>query len=125
MSRPPHPAMYAFALGHAVAGVWVFATAVAAHFEGMWTVTAVVGPLLVANAIGATIRRAAVDRTISRGIAMTERTLGGIALLVGALAMGAKLDGAWTLMGVSAAIGLWGVAYTWALDRSDAAFARA
>ena len=40
----------------------------AAHFEGAWTNMAVVGPLLVANAIGATIRRAAWIG-ISRGIA--------------------------------------------------------
>lgn len=120
-----HPTVYAFALGHAVAGVWAFAAACMAHFEGWWTVMAVVGPLLVANAIGATVRRDAVDRKISRGIAMTERTLGGLAVVVGALAMRTELEGAWTVMGVSAAIGLWGVAYAWALDRCDDAFARA
>lgn len=125
MPSRPHPTVYAFALGHAVAGVWVFATAVAAHFEGWWTIMAVIGPLLVANAVGVAIRRDAVDRKISRGIAMTERTLGGLAVVVGALAMRSGLDGAWTVMGVSAAIGLWGVAYAWALERSDDAFVRA
>jgi len=56
---------------------------------------------------------------------MILRTGGGLALIVGAMAMTQDLDGAWTVMGVSLAIAGWGVAYQRVLDWSDAAFARA
>lgn len=117
--------MYAFALGHAVLGVWGFAAAMSARFEAYWAMMAIVGPLLLANAIGVTLRREAVDRKTSRAIALTCRTLGGFALMVGALAMRVDLDMAWTVMGAAGAIGLWGVAHGWAIARSDDAFARA
>jgi hypothetical protein len=120
-----HPLLWVFAVVHAIVGTWSLWMAAAASFAGAWFLVAVAGPLLFANALGATLRRDAIDRKISRAIAMTLRVGGGLTLVVGALAMRSELDGAWTVMGVSLAIGSWGVAYGWVLDRSDDAFARA
>jgi hypothetical protein len=110
---------------NALAGAWGMWRAVAVSFDGAWVFAAVLSPLLVANAIGVVLRREHVDRRISHGLAMAMRVLGGLALVVGAMAMRAELEGAWTVMGVAALVGLWGVAYDHALQRHDDAFARA
>jgi hypothetical protein len=39
------------------------------------------------------------------------------------MGMRADLDDAWTIMGVSLAVGLWGVALGYVLERSEDAFA--
>lgn len=123
MTRHPHPLLYLFAAVHAVVGTYVLYVAVTVSFAGPWMFVAVGGPLLVANAIGSTMRREAFDRKLSRGLAMTMRVGGGLALVAGAMAMTQHLDGAWTVVGVSLAIAGWGVAFAHVLEWSDAAFA--
>lgn len=119
-----HPLLYVFAAVHAGIGAWVLWSAVAASFGGVWMFAALGGPLLLANAIGATLRREEIDRKISRGIAMTLRVGGGFALMVGALAMREDMDSAWTVMGVALGVALWGVAYGWVIDASTFAAPR-
>jgi hypothetical protein len=101
----------AFAFVHALAGAYLLWSAARASFAWPWVLAVVFGPLLVANAIGSTLRRDSFDRKMSLAIAGTLRALGLFVAAVAIMAFATKLDGAiWVLL-VSLAIAGWGVAF--------------
>ena len=99
--------------------------AIAARFADLWAVVAIVGPLLVAHGVAATLRRTAQDRRVGDAVAMTLRVGGGLALMVGAAALRTDLEGVWTVLAIGLAVGLWGIGYQRVLAANAGAFARA
>lgn len=113
-----------FALGHAIAGGWLFVMAIDARFAEAWTLAAVLGPLLVAHAIGVTLRREPFDRKLGGAIAVTLRLCGVIGMMAGALALRTHLEGVWIAIAISGAVAGWGVAYSRVLQDCAGRFAR-
>ena len=123
MIRRSSPLLLAFAVGHAILGAYVLYRGVTSSFRDPWWLAAFLGPLLLANAVGIGLRRSAFDRKFTRGLGMTMRVVGGLALVVGAMAMREDLDGAWPVMAVSLAIAGWGVALVKVVDDASDHFA--
>jgi hypothetical protein len=123
MADRPHPLLYAFAAAHVLLGAYGLWLAAAARFAEAWSLAAIGAPLLLANGVGLALRREPFDRTVSRVLVGILRIGGGFMLIVGVMGMREDLDGVWTIMGVSLAVGLWGVAFGWVLERSHDAFA--
>lgn len=113
-----------FALGHAIAGGWLLIMAIDARFAEAWTLAAVLGPLLVAHAIGVTLRREPFDRKLGGAIAMTLRLCGAIGLMASALALRTHLEGVWMAIVICGAVAGWGVAYGHVLQACADRFAR-
>jgi hypothetical protein len=101
----------AFAFVHAVVGVYLLWAAARASFAWPWSFAAIGGPLLVANAIGSTLRRDAFDRKLSLAIAGTLRAVGLFAAAIAIMALATKLEGAVTVLCISLAIAGWGIAF--------------
>lgn len=115
--------LWAFSLAHAAAGVWLLWRGIATSFDGPFVLAALFGPLLLAHGLAVALRRAAFDRRSASAVAVVLRVLGGLGLAAGAMAMRIDLDAALWVIGVGAAVAMWGVAYAHVVGRHGHVFA--
>lgn len=118
-----HPgSLYLFAAVHVGAGVYGLYRSIAERFDGAWVLAAPAALLLIASGLGLAFRRRRFDHAVARCLVFLFRVGGGLTLIVGAMAMREHMDSAWTVMGVSLAIALWGIAFGHFLTEHQGAF---
>ncbi len=118
----PRPGLFVIAAVHALIGGYGLVRAGIASFDGPWVLAAPAGAVLVAHALLLAFRRRPSVYTFSRVLVALFRVGGGIAIIMGAMAMREHMAGAYEVMGVGLVIGLWGIWLGSLLDHCEEAF---